>query len=221
MSVENYDSNGFIEDTIEVPEVLHRRLAEQIIDDATSQQNVRKFMWDYVGHPDRDRRLAGEQPRLRREEREYTRELFTGYSEEGDLFHVRAIPGMQTEPKGYVVVWGDIKYGISEAVVHGASTVGGITPHDIRLHLLDRQTMDNSPWGHCPGQYAPVYDRLMLHQWVNGEGELETEYKEGLKRQVKLHPIEKLYAAMDYIETERTVLARSAFTLIMNPTSES
>lgn len=219
MSVENYDSNGFIEDTIEETEIRHRRLAEQIIDDAASQQNVRKFMWDYVGHPDRDRRLAGEQPRLNRDKREYTREVFTGFSETGDLFHVRAIPGMLTEPKGYAVIWGDVKYGVSEAVVHTVYAIGGIKPHDVRLQLLDRQAMENSPWGHCPGQYAPPYDRLVLHQWVNGAGEIELDYREGRERQVKLHPIEDLYATMDHIEAERATLARSAFHLITNPTA--
>jgi hypothetical protein len=217
MSVESYDSNGFIEDTIEETEIHHRMLAEQIIDDETSQQNVRKFMWDYVGHPDRDRRLAGEQPRFCRDDREYTREVFTGYSEAGDLFHVRAIPGMFTEPNGYVVIWGDVKNGVSEAVVHGAHAIGGIKPHDVRLQLLDRRAMDNSPRGHCPGQYAQPYDRLIFHQWTNGSGGIEVDYREGRERQVKLHPIEDLYAAMDHIEAERTALARSAFHLVTSP----
>jgi hypothetical protein len=213
MSVESYDSNGFFEDTIEEPKASHRALVEQILEDETSLQNIRDFMWNYVGHPERDRRLAGEQPRLHRLGMEYSRELFTGYSEDGDLFHVRAIPGLLTEPKGYVVVWGSMKYGASEAVVHRVQAIGGIAPHDTRLQLLDRNAMDNSPWGHCPGQYAPPYDQFIFRQWTNGAGEVQVDYREARTRHVELYPIEQLYTTMDYIEAERTVLARSALQL--------
>lgn len=170
-------------------------------------------MWNYVGHPEYDRRLAGEQPRLHRLGMEYTREMFTGYSEDGDLFHVRTIPGLLTEPRGYVVVWGSLKYGTSEAVVHSVQAIGGIAPHDTRLQLLHRSAMDNSPWGHCPGQYARSYDQLVFHQHVTSQGEIQVDYREARDRQVVLHPIEQLYETMDYIEAERTMMARAALRL--------
>jgi hypothetical protein len=213
MSVESYDSNGFFEDTIEAPKAHHRALVEQILEDETSLQNIRDFMWNHVGHPERDRRLAGEQPRLHRLGMEYTREMFTGYSEDGDLFHVRTIPGLLTEPKGYVVIWGNVKHGTSEAVVHSVRAIGGIAPYDTRLQLLDRDAMDNSPWGHCPGQYAPPYDQLILHQQVSSAGEVSVDYREARERHVTLHPIEQLYETMDCIEAERIMMARSALQL--------
>lgn len=217
MSVESYDSSGVIEQTLELAQIVeftHRKLAEKILDDEVVQQNIRDFMWNYVGHPDRRRRLDGEQPYINRLNQEYTREIYTGFSGEGDLFHVRAIPGMLTEAQGYVVASGNIQSGVIEPVVHRSSTVGGIDPHDIRLQLLDRNAMDNSPWGHCPGQYALPYDQHMLYVRVKDDGEREVSYREGRERTVALHPIEVLYASIDFIEEERAVLARSAFKLI-------
>ena len=220
MSVESYDSSGAIEQVFEteVTEILHREIAEQIIDDDVAQQHMREFMWNFVGHPDKQRRLTGEQPSIRRTinqiEMEYTREIFTGFSDEGDIFHVRAVPGMLTSPVGYVVVSGSIGYGVSEPVVHKSGTVGGIEPHDIRLQLLDRKAMDNAPWGHCPGQYAQVYDQHMLYVRSMHDGTREVSYREGRERTVKLHPIEDLYASIDYIENTRPILARLAFQLV-------
>jgi hypothetical protein len=216
MSVESYDSSDSLEQTSEAQttEIIHRKIAEKIIDDDVAQQNIRDFMWNYVGHPDKQRRLAGEQPHINRLEKEYSRELYTGFSDEGDLFHVRAIPGMLTQAQGYVVAGGNIESGVLEPVVYRSSTVGGIDPHDIRLQLLDRRAMDNSPWGHCPGQYAQPYDQYMLHVRTNDHGVPEVSYREGRERVVVLYPIEALYKSIDYIETERALLARSAFTLI-------
>lgn len=220
MSVESYDSSGVIERVpeTEVTEVLHRKIAEQIIDDEVCQQNMREFMWKYVGHPDKHRRLAGEQPCIKRTinqiEMEYSREIFTGFSDEGDIFHVRASAGMLTSPMGYVVAGGTVRHGVSEPVVHKSGTVGGIEPRDIRLQLLDRSAMDNAPWGHCPGQYAQAYDQHMLYVRSMDDGKRHVSYREGRERTVLLHPIEALYASIDFIESERALLARSAFQLV-------
>ena len=224
MFVEPYGSSDVIEQNLEPQKIqnIHRKIAEKIIDDDIAQLCIRKFMWDYVGHPDKQRRLSGEQPSLHRTidgiEMAYTRELFTGFSESGELVHVRAVSGMLTEPQGYVVLMGDIETGVKEPVVHKSSTVGGIDPRDIRLQLLDRAAMDNSPWGYCPNQYAPPYDQHMLYIRATNEGVPIVSYRKGREGEVAFYPIESLYESIDFIEEQRAIMARSAFTLI---TSES
>jgi hypothetical protein len=127
---------------------------------------------------------------------------------------------MLASPRGFVVIAGNIHEGVNEPVVHKSGTVGGIDPHDIRLQLLDRNAMDNAPWGHCPGQYAQPYDQYMFYWRRNADGQEIVEYREGRERSVVLHPIEELYATMDYIEAERATLARSAFKLISRDDTE-
>lgn len=227
MSVESYDSSGVIEQEIEIykAEIIHRKVAETVLDSKVAQKNVCDFMWNYVGHPDKRRRLTGERPGIKRTidetEIDYTREVYTGFSDDGDLFHIRAVPGMLTEAQGFMVAGGNIHTGILEPVVHRSSTIGGIDPREIRLQLLDRRAMDNAPWGHCPGQYAPPYDQYMLHISTGEDGEQKVFYREARDRMVMLHPIESLLESVDLIEAERTLLAterallaRSAFTLI-------
>jgi hypothetical protein len=54
----------------------------------------------------------------------------------------------------------------------------------------------------------------MLYVRVADTGEHNVTYRKGRDGEVAFHPIEELYASMDFIENERTLLARSAFMLI-------
>ena len=61
------------------------------------------FMWDYVGHPDALQRMAGQQPVLERRGIVLDRELFSGFSAEGTLLHVRTTQDWPDNERKFLV----------------------------------------------------------------------------------------------------------------------
>lgn len=198
------------------------RFVELLLHDPTAKKVFDDFMWCYVGHPDPEKRRRGAFPHLDRVRPDgapvrYDRELFTAYSEAGDIVHVRAIPGEKNIPQGYFVATGTLKAGLQEPYIHTVTSVGGIEPRFTTLQLVDKKSRDNCPPGFFDHKLPP--DQWRLKWRTDSMGVVDPEMHYGYRqRHAELRPIQEATSLLEelsqlYVPATREV-GRSVLSLI-------
>ena len=195
---------------------------ELLLSHPTAKKVFEDFMWCYVGHPDTEKRRRGAFPRLERQRPDgvtvkYDRELFTGYSEAGDIVHVRAIAGEKNLPQGYFVAIGTLENGLQEPYIHTVTGVGGIEPRFTTLQLINKKARANCPPGFFEHRLPP--DQWRLKWRTDNMGVIDPEVHYGYRqRHADLHPIEEVTGLMEelsqlHVPTSRE-MGRSALSLV-------